>query len=253
MDDRAEEFGALLRRRRGAAGLTQEDLAGRSGLSVRAIRTLERGERRRPRVDTVGYLARALGLSEPERAQFEEAAGGGPTAAPDSPALSPGEDVVVEPPTPLIGRENLIAGVVDLLRGPGARLISLTGPGGVGKTRVGLRVADELRREYADGVVFVDLAAVSDPTLFAPTVARALGLRDAGSRPASERLLEHLRAREMLLLLDNFEQVTAAAPVLARLLAGSPKLKVLSTSRSALRVRGEQEVSRRNPSSSSRM
>ena len=241
LEEKAEDFGALLRRRRGVSGLTQEDLAERSGLSARAIRTLERGERRRPRADTLVYLARALGLSEPERARFEEAARGGTTAAPDHLASPHNDDPVVEPPTPLIGRGDLMAQVLGLLRS-GARLISLTGPGGVGKTRVGLRIAGELRPEFADGVVVADLAAITDPTLFVPTVARALGLRDAGGRPVPERLLEHLRDKEMLLLLDNFEQVKAAAPLLARLLSGSPKLKVLSTSRSALRVRGEQEV-----------
>lgn len=241
-----KSFGALLRRHRAAAGLTQEAaVADRSGLSVRAVRGLERDEGHRPRPDTIGYLSRALGLSGAEREAFEIAAGidgardgvPEPSAVPDLPP-----EGLVEPPTPLVGRNGLVERAVELVRDEGARLLTLTGPGGVGKTRVGLRVVDALAPLYNDGAASVGLGTVGDPGLVVPTVVRALGLLDAGSRPPFERLLDHLRDKEMLLFLDNFEQVLTAAPSLTELLAGCPGLKVLVTSRAALRVRGEQEL-----------
>jgi non-specific serine/threonine protein kinase len=148
---------------------------------------------------------------------------------------------LAEPATPLVGCEHLITEAADLLRRPEVRLLTLTGTGGVGKTRVGLRVAQELRHEYADGASLVGLAAVKDPALVIPTVARTLGLRETGSRPVFERLLDHLSEKEMLLVLDNFEQVRASSPLLLRLISGCPRLKALLTSRVALRVRGEQQ------------
>ena len=120
------------------------------------------------------------------------------------------------PPTPLIGREREIAAVAALLGDPTVRLVTLTGPGGVGKTRLALRVAADAAAAFADGVAFVDLAPVADPDLVAPTVATALGVREAGDRPIAERLAAALRDRDLLLVLDNFEQVIEAAPLVAR-------------------------------------
>lgn len=234
-------FGFLLRQHRRAAGLTQEALAETSGLSVRAIRGLEIGERHSPRPDTVDLLGRALRLSETERPHFEAAARR-PSPVPEMLDPPPGADLLAEPATPLVGRQRFITEAVDLLRRPEVRLLTLTGTGGVGKTRVGLRVAGELRHTYADGVVLVGLAAVDDPTRVMPAVARKLGLRETGSRPVFERLLDHLSDKELLLVLDNFEQVRAAAPLLLRLLTACPQLKVLITSRVVLRVRGEQQL-----------
>jgi class 3 adenylate cyclase len=144
-------------------------------------------------------------------------------------------------PTPLIGREKEVALVQNLLCREEVRLLTLTGPAGIGKTRLGLQVAAELSDRFSNGVYFVNLAPISDPELVVPTIASTLGLREAADWPLLERLQAHLRDKQMLLLLDNFEQVATAAPQLVELLAVCPQLKALVTSRAVLRVRGEYE------------
>src|SRR5215211_5351095 len=144
-------------------------------------------------------------------------------------------------PTPLVGREREVAGVCRLLRGGGVRLLTLTGPGGMGKTRLALQVAADLVDEFEDGVFFVPLAPISDPDLVVPTVARTLDITETSGRTPEEALKDYLRNKEMLLVLDNFEQVVEAAPLVGELLSACPALKVLATSRTVLRIYGEQE------------
>jgi predicted ATPase len=142
-------------------------------------------------------------------------------------------------PTPLLGREQAVAVVCALLRQDAVRLVTLTGPGGVGKTRLGLQVAAELVDDYTDGVWLVRLSRLVDPTLVLPTVAQTLGLQEQGSQPLAETLRAHVADKRLMLVLDNFEQVVQAANEVAGLLAASPGLTVLVTSRLPLRLRGE--------------
>ena len=145
------------------------------------------------------------------------------------------------PLTSFIGREREVATVVDHLRRDDVRLLTLTGPGGVGKTRLALQVGDEMSATFPDGVWFTGLAPIREPSLVASTVAQTLGLREAGSAPLIDRLTAFLRDKRLLLVLDNFEQVVEAAPLVTDLLSTCPSLKVLVTSRVRLRVSGEHE------------
>ncbi len=146
-------------------------------------------------------------------------------------------------PTSLVGREREVATVCELLRRQEVRLVTLTGPGGIGKTRLGLQVAAELSEPFVDGMFFVDLASLSDPALVVPTIAQRLGIWEGTGQSLLERLKEGLHQKQALLLLDNFEQVLSAAVQVADLLTACPRLKVLVTSRERLHVRAEQEFS----------
>src|SRR5690349_9046111 len=143
--------------------------------------------------------------------------------------------------TPLIGREQEVATVCALLRRPEVRLMTLTGTGGMGKTRLGLQIASAVLPDFSDGVFFIPLASIRNPELVIPVIAQILGLRGAGDWSQKEHLQTFLHEKYLLLLIDNFEQVVTAAPELLELLACCPHLKILVTSRAVLSVCGEYE------------
>jgi predicted ATPase/transcriptional regulator with XRE-family HTH domain len=242
--------GSRLRVLRTRAGLSQAALAERAGVDLTTVKAIERDRRRRPHPHTLARLIEALGLAPAERdallalpggvSASEMDAGGVPTALAAAPSDRPAHLPV--PLTALIGRsDDVLAARALLDPATGAtRLLTLVGPGGVGKTRLGLAVAAALEADYRDGVVFVDLAPLHDARLVPATIARALGVRESGGRSARELLVEHLHERHLLLLLDNFEHLTPASELLAQLLGGCPGLSFLVTSRAALRLRGEQ-------------
>jgi predicted ATPase/DNA-binding CsgD family transcriptional regulator len=145
------------------------------------------------------------------------------------------------PLTPLIARDQEVAAVVALVRDPAVRLLTLTGPGGVGKTRLAISAAAEVTNDFPDGVLFVDLAPLSNPNLVLTAIARCLGLRDAGAESLHDRLLMAIADRRLLLVLDNFEQVVRAAPPLRNLMDACPEVKLFITSRVRLRITGERE------------
>ncbi len=229
-------FGVLLKHYRRAANLTQEALAERAGISVRSISDLERGFSRAPHPDTIAFLAQALGLSGPERAAFLAAAHPQPPSAAVSLTRPPLPVVLY----PLIAREREEAALVHLLQRDSVRLLTLTGPAGVGKTRLALQVAQTAEGSFADGVVFDSLATIREPRLVALSIAQTLGLQESGQQQALQMLTAALRDQELLLVLDNCEQVLEAATQVLELLAHCPHLKVLATSRARWGVRGEQ-------------
>ncbi len=231
-------FGDLLRRHRASANMTQEDLARSTGLTPQAIGLLERGERRRPHGYTVQVLGEALGLEGRGFAEFEAAARRPPArGAP----VEPYRHALPAPPTSLIGREQEVATLTDLLLREEVRLLTLTGPGGVGKTRLALEVAERSSEEFADGVAFVPLAPLPDCDPLRSVIAQTLGIKDAGNRTLEEAVKQHLEGKQMLLLLDNFEHLLEAGPVVGDLVRSSPGLTVLVTSRAPLRLSGERQ------------
>jgi predicted ATPase/DNA-binding XRE family transcriptional regulator len=242
-----------LKERRKALDLTQEDLAERVGCSIWTIRKIETGERK-PSRQVVELLADALRVPTEERTAFVTLArtgsGLGEIAArvplgdlPQSPRTPRTPTNLPVPPTALIGREAEVEKARSRLLADGVRLLTLVGPPGIGKTRLALEIAGELLGEFTDGVFFVPLAPVTDPSLVASTIAQVLGLKEAGNEPIQARLIQHLQHKRMLLLLDNFEQVVSAANLVADLLSTCPQLKALVTSREGLHLRGERRLS----------
>jgi predicted ATPase/DNA-binding XRE family transcriptional regulator len=231
-------FGAQLKTLREASGFTQEELATIAGLSVHAVSALERGERRRPHLDTVRALSAALDLNPPMRdALVASARPARHRAAADE--LRAGS--LPLPLTSLLGREHDLTLLRRWLAEPVVRLITVIGPGGVGKTRLALELARSLAEEGSTRVAFVALAAIRDPGLAACAVAKALGLSDVSTSDLPNRVQAACAGQQTLLVLDNFEQVLGAAPIIADFLTSATTLRVLITSRAALRVRGERE------------
>jgi predicted ATPase/DNA-binding XRE family transcriptional regulator len=234
-------FSQVLRQLRTAASLSQETLAERAGVSLRGISDLERGVRRAPHLTTVRMLADALGLDSTDRQALQAAARPG-TLAELHTSILVGAAPFPVPLTSLIGREQELAELTALLRQAAVRLVTLTGPGGSGKTRLALEIGARLQDELGDGVIFVDLAPLTDAALVLSTIASALGVRERLGQRLLDTLASFLAPKHLLLLLDNCEHVLGAAPEIANLLAACPQLSVLATSREALRVRGEREV-----------
>ena len=253
-DTNASSFGAQLRLLRRQARLTQADLGIAVGYSDAQICRLELGRRPPDLTTLVALFFPALGLDP--RAEAAErllalaaAARAEDLAAPPDPpsaAPRPAEEPAIvsslpQPSGPLVGRASERALIAARLAAPNVRLLTLVGPPGVGKTHLALQVAHDLHERYTDGVCFVDLSPIAEPALVASALALALDVSE-GQRDAATALREALRDRQMLLVLDNFEQVAEAAPLLRELLATAPRLSLLVTSRVALRLSVEQTL-----------
>lgn len=262
--DEPESFGAWVSRRRRVLHLTQEMLADRLLCALGTLRKIETDERR-PSVDLATRLAQELGVPEPWHETFVRVARGElaldhlglppeltasfllprPVAAA---APVPPSNLVVQR-TRLIGREEDLTRLETLVRREDVGLVTLTGPGGTGKTRLAQELGRRLLETrtahgdplYPDGVWFVDLAPLTDPDLVLPTIASTLSMKEMGGAPLQAAVSTFLREKRLLLLLDNFEQLGVAAPLLAALLHSAAQMKVLVTSRVLLHISHEHE------------
>jgi predicted ATPase/DNA-binding XRE family transcriptional regulator len=234
----ASEFGALLRRFRQDVGLSQEALAEAAAVSTSAIGAYERGVHSAPHRDTVKMLAQALGLSDEARVEFERVARRKPRATLSAAPSAVAADTLPIETSSFVGRDDEIAALEDVVRRN--RAITVTGIGGIGKTRLALRVARRMSKAFADGVVFVDLGAISEPALVGPKAASALDIVSADTAPSGESIAAQLRNRAILVVLDNCEHVLdAAADLVSALVHGAQNVSILATSRERLRITGE--------------
>ncbi len=231
-------FGALLKRYRLAAGLSQEALAAHASLSTRAISDLERGINRAPRYDTLELLVNALPLSAQQRDVLRAAA---------HPAMAPAPEEIPAPvssglplaSTRFIGRNAELAQLKKYLDDPDCRLLTLIGPGGVGKTRLAYQAAAGTAGDFAAGVCAVPLAGVASPEYLISTLAKHLTVQFYGSADQKAQLLDYLREKRLLLVMDNCEHMLDGIEVLDEILAVAPGVKILATSRERLNLQGE--------------
>jgi excisionase family DNA binding protein len=238
--ERAERSPLSERVTRSGAALSTPEAAAALGVSAQSVRrAIARGELAADR------LGRSYRIQPEELARFARRRG-----RPDHDATS--VRIVALPPAPaahalpvpgsrFVGREAELAALTALLADPAERLVTLTGPGGIGKTRLALAVAAAVQDHFPDGVRFIDLSAVTRPHLLVPAMAQQLGLRDHTAQDPRDRLAAYLRGKRLLLVLDNFEQILHAAPEVARVVAEAPGMSVLITSRAPLRIGGERE------------
>jgi predicted ATPase/transcriptional regulator with XRE-family HTH domain len=265
--DTPTSLGLWLRQRRRALDLTQEELARCAGCSLSAIRKIETDERR-PSRQVAELLADCLQIPPEERPTFLKIARselrvdrlselapvprlspqpelGTPaplpsrSSAPLPPRTPAPRHNLPIPPTPLLGREPELASLARLLQNPHCRLVTLTGPGGIGKTRLAIATAAEQAETFPDGVYFVPLAPLNAPEFIVPTIAEAIGFAFYGPMAPKTQLLNYLRQKEMLLVLDNLEHLLAGVGWLADVLQHAPGVKLLVTSRERLNLQGE--------------
>jgi predicted ATPase/transcriptional regulator with XRE-family HTH domain len=245
-------FGKWLKQRRQQLDLTQRELAAKVGCAVVTLRKLEADEIR-PSKQLVEKLAEELELPPAEQRAFLNAARGYneykakataanfPASETSVPATPSSNTNLLLPLNPLIGREKEVAAVAARLISREIQLVTLSGPPGIGKTRLSMQVAAELLPQFSDGVFFVALAPLAEARLVVATIAETLGLKESAGHDLFKTLKAYLQTRKMLLVLDNFEQVLGAAPLVAELLSGAPQLKVLVTSREILHLYAEHD------------
>jgi transcriptional regulator with XRE-family HTH domain/tetratricopeptide (TPR) repeat protein len=244
MDENTGSFGYWIKRRRKALDLTRAGLAARVNCSSDTIKKIERDERR-PSLQIAGLLADALELAPEEREQFLSTAE--KKRSPENLPLS-AKSYLPSPrlpyilpfqATPFIGRQTELAGLTSRLNDPECRLVTLTGPGGIGKTRLALQVAEHLQADYRDGACFTALAEIDSPGDMPAAITTSLGLTQLGRNGSQEQLISFLQNKELLLLLDNYEHLLPHTRLLAAILQQAPRVKLLVTSRQRLNLISE--------------
>jgi predicted ATPase/DNA-binding XRE family transcriptional regulator len=245
MDEHVEQsFAELLRRARREASLTQEELAARAGISTRAVSDLERAISRKPQLETLRLLADALGLSADERNAWSGVRRRARSSANDTMAARQASVRIPAPPTSFVGRARELDEIAELLSQPNVRLVTITGPGGVGKTRTAIEVVNayaDAAARFPDGFWFADLAPIRDPDIALTAIAAEVGVTVSGRQSPVTALAAAMRDKRGLLLMDNLEQIVGIGEPLAQLLLMCPVITILATSRAPLRIQGEYE------------